>query len=124
MVDKKEIIYDGFVTPSLILEGSNINNSGNIIDPYAKTEEQDGLLYGAWSIGMDKLIHIYLMKPVAVMCDERFGWVNKKVLLKEPIPSVTYTNTEGKISNKKSPTTKPKQKVVFDPVTKQFRLEM
>lgn len=123
MVNEKEVEYSGFVTPSLILDGSDTSNRGNIIDKYAKTEEQDGLLLGAWSKGIDGLIHIYLMKPAAAIINEREEWVAKQTLLKEPI--ITYMPLAGeKVGKpvKQKPTPQPKQKVELDPITKQFRL--
>ncbi|GAI15176.1 unnamed protein product, partial [marine sediment metagenome] len=123
--NNKEITYEGFVTPSLILEGSDTSDSGNIIDQYAKTKEQDGLICGKWSRGFeDKLIHIWLTKPVAAIIDEREGWVAKSMLLKEPISYMPLNGaeTEGLEPVKRKATPKPKQRVVLDKETKQFRL--
>lgn len=126
MVDNnKEITYEGFATPSLILEGSDKGNTGNIIDKYAKTKEQDGLICGKWSRGFeDGLIHIWLTKPVAAIIDEREGWVAKSMLLKEPIsympPAGAEIETPGQAKQKTTPL--PKKKVVLDSVTKQFKL--
>ena len=84
--NQEEVEYSGFVTPSFILENSDTDKRGKIIDPYAKTEKQDGLLCGNWSRGLeDGLIHIRLMEPIAVLINERKEWVDKKMLLKEPI---------------------------------------
>ncbi len=100
---KQEVKYNGFATPCLILEGSDKVDRGNIIDRYAKTEEQDGLLCGTWSKGFeDKLIHIYLMNPVPAICDERAEWVAKKMLLKEPV-SLNPAAGTLRISNKRQP---------------------
>ena len=80
--------YDGFATPSLVLEGSDNDKikSGLVIDRYAKTKEQDGLMCGWWTIGLeDNLIHISLTKPVAAICDEREEWAAKMTWLKKPI---------------------------------------
>lgn len=122
---EKEVEYDGFATPCLICEGSDTKNRGHIIDPYSKIEEQDGLLCGEWSRGMDGLIHIYLIKPITALINERQEWVMKKILLKEPISYIQPAGTEIETSVlKQKPTPSPKKKVVFDPVTKQFHLEM
>ncbi len=86
--ENDEVKYEGFVTPCFVLEGSNKSDvdKGKIIDPYAKTAEQDGLICGFWSIGFeDKLVHLQLTKPVPAFCDERERWVAKSMLLKEPI---------------------------------------
>jgi len=124
MVENNDkITYNGFVTPCLILEGSDTSDRGNIVDPYAKTEQQDGLLCGAWSKGLDKLIHIYLVKPVAAICNEREEWVAKQMLLKEPIDYAPPPETEelsGEKNQKTSPV--PKKKLVLDPDTKQFKM--
>lgn len=122
--DNKEVDYSGFATPSLILDGSDTSDRGSIIDKYSKTEEQDGLICGAWSKGLDKLIHIYLVKPVAALCDEREGWVAKQTLLKEPISYMPLPGAEIETSHppKQKATPLPKKKVVLDPETKQFRL--
>ena len=99
-----EVEYDGFVTPSLILEGSNKSDKGRIIDQYAKTEDQDGLICGNWARGFeDGLIHIWLIKPVAAICDEREGWVHKKILLKEPIVLSLGIGDSKRTSSKKEP---------------------
>lgn len=121
MVNNQEVKYEGFATPSLILEGSDTSDRGRIIDPYAKTEEQDGLICGNWSRGMDGKIHIYLIKPVAAICDEREEWVAKQTLLKEPI-SYMPIGEETLPLTKPKPTPQPKKKVVFDKETKQFRM--
>lgn len=121
----KEVTYEGFVTPSLILEGSDKSDSGNIIDKYAKTEEQDGLLCGKWSRGFeDGLIHILLVKPVAAICNEREEWVAKQTLLKEPISYMPLPGSEIETQEplKQKAIPKPKQRVVLDSETKQFRL--
>lgn len=127
MENNQEVKYDGFLTPSLILVGSDkgICNRGHIIDPYAKTKEQDGLLCGEWSRGFkDGLIHIYLIEPVSAIINKRQEWIMKKMLLKEPVSSITPGNIEGETPSIKTTIPKPKQKVVYDPVTKQFHLEM
>ena len=121
----QEIIYEGFVTPSLILEGSDTNTKGSIIDQYAKTKDQDGLLCGKWSIGFqDGLIHIWLTKPVAAIISEREGWVMKSMLLKEPIDYMPLPGAEieGIKQVKRKATPPPKKRVELDPVTKQFKL--
>ncbi|GAI77510.1 unnamed protein product, partial [marine sediment metagenome] len=124
MANNKEVEYNGFATPCLILEGSDKGNRGNIIDPYAKTEEQDGLLCGEWSRGLeDGLIHIYLWKPVAALCNEREEWAAKLTSLKEPIDYMPLPGAEVETSvSKRKPAPVPKRKVVLDPVTKQFKL--
>ena len=100
----EEVTYEGFVTPSLILEGSDKTNKGSIIDPYAKTKDQDGLICGYWTRGFqDGLIHLWLVKPVAAICDERQGWINKSMLLKTPIEYFVETNGFGKANSKKQP---------------------
>ncbi len=119
-MQNEEVIYEGFATPSLILEGSDKSDRGSIIDEYAKTEEQDGLLCGKWSKGFqDGLIHIYLVKPVAAICDERHEWAAKRTLLKEPV-TLNYPITEPETGTREPP--KPKQRLVLDPETKQFRM--
>ncbi len=123
--NNKEVKYEGFVTPSLILEGSDTSDRGNIIDKYAKTKEQDGLLCGKWSRGFeDGLIHIWLTKPVAAIINEREEWVAKSMLLKEPISYMPPVGAEieGLEPVKQKATPPPKKKVVLDPETKQFRL--
>ena len=122
--NNEEVRYEGFATPSLILDGSDTSDRGSIIDKYSKTEEQDGLICGAWSKGLDKLIHIYLVKPVAALCDEREGWVAKQILLKEPISYMQGEGVEfeGVTPTRQKPTPLPKKRVVLDPETKQFRL--
>lgn len=124
MVNNQEVKYEGFATPSLILDGSDTSNSGRIVDPYAKTEEQDGLLCGNWSRGMDGKIHIYLVKPVAAICDEREEWVVKQTLLKEPISYMPPVGVEIETPTLTKPKAipQPKKKVVFDKETKQFRM--
>jgi len=121
----KEVDYSGFATPCLILDKSDTDSRGNIIDKYSKTEDQDGLLCGVWSRGFeDGLIHIYLTKPVAALCSEREEWVAKQTLLKEPITYLTLpglgVETSAPVKQKAIP--QPKKKLVLDPVTKQFRL--
>jgi len=125
--NNEEVIYDGFSTPSLILESSDKTDRGSVIDQYAKTKEQDGLLCGKWAKGMeDGLIHVWLIKPVAAICDEREEWV-AKMMLKPPID---YMPKEGAVIETSKPmrerkaTPAPKRKVVLDPVTKQFHLEI
>jgi len=107
-----EVEYDGFVTPSLILEGSEKGNKGKIIDQYAKTEDQDGLICGNWARGFeDGLIHLWLIKPVSAICDEREGWVHKKILLKEPFK---YTDFPEEI---RTGTVKAKQQPLINTET-------
>ena len=103
--NKAEVGYNGFATPCLVLEGSDKVDRGSIVDFYAKTNEQDGLLCGEWSKGTDKLIHIYLIKPVAAICDERVGWVAKQVLLDVPIDYMTECEAVSRQSSlpKKAP---------------------
>lgn len=120
--NNKEVEYSGFVTPSLILDGSDTKDRGSIIDTYSKTEEQDGLICGAWSRGLDKLIHIYLMKPVAAMCNEREEWVAKSMLLKEPISYMPLNGAEIEAPLKQKAPSPPKKQLVLDPETKQFKL--
>lgn len=125
MVNNKEVAYEGFITPSFILEGSDKADRGSIIDKYAKTEEQDGLLCGKWSRGFeDGLIHIWLMKPVAALCNEREEWVAKSMLLKEPIDYMPLPEqgVETPSPSRRKVAPLPKKKVVLDPKTKQFRL--
>lgn len=126
MEENNNVKYSGFATPSLILEGSDKSDRGYIIDPYAKTEDKGGLICGEWSKGFnDGLIHIYLVKPVAALCDEREGWVDKQTLLKEPISCEVPVGTEveGTIQQSiREPTPQPKKRLVLDPETKQFRL--
>ena len=116
--------YSGFATPSLILDKSDKEDRGSIIDKYAKIEEQDGLICGQWSRGFeDGLIHIYLVKPVAAFCDERKEWVAKQTLLKEHIdyaPPVGAEMVSSETRRKAIPT--PKKRLVLDPETKQFRM--
>jgi len=123
--NNKEVEYSGFVTPSLILDKSDTDNRGNIIDKYAKIEGQDGLLCGSWSKGFeDGLIHIYLMKPVPALINEREEWVMKQMLLKEPIsympPPEQGVGVTGRTKQKTPP--QPKKRLVLDPETKQFRM--
>lgn len=116
--------YEGFATPSLILVNSDKGSSGSIIDPYSRTDEQDGLICGYWSKGIDDcLIHIYLVKPVAALCDERQEWVAKQTLLKEPIISTVIID-EQSITNqtKHKPNNLPKRNMILDSETGQFRM--
>lgn len=124
---ENNITYDGFVTPSLILVGSDTASKGMIIDKYAKTKDQDGLLCGYWSRGFeDGLIHIWLTKGTAAICNEREEWVNKRILLKEPISYMPFPEQEVEapktVKQKAAPL--PKKRMVLDPVSKQFRLEI
>lgn len=126
METNEQVKYSGFSTPCLILEGSDKGSRGRIIDLYAKTKDQDGLILGEWSVGFeDGLIHIYLIKPVAAICDERIGWVVKQTLLKEPIDYTLPIEGEGmepSVPTKRKPIPQPKKRVELDPETKQFRL--
>lgn len=123
--NNQEVSYNGFATPCLILNGSDKEKRGSIIDPYAKTKEQDGLLCGEWSKGMDGLIHIYLIKPVAAICNEREEWVAKQTLLKKPISYIEGVEGQEKTQRpivKKQGNNAPKKQLVLDSATKQFKL--
>jgi len=119
---ENNIEYSGFVTPCLILDRSDKADKGMIVDFYAKTEDKQPLICGSWSKGMDGLIHIYLMKPVPAMCDERFGWVAKQMLLEKPIAYMEGVDEEGRIQRPISKQTIPKKQVKYDPIAKQFRM--
>jgi len=122
--NEEEITYDGFVTPSLILVSSDTLNKGMIIDKYAKTKDQDGLICGAWSRGWeDGLIHIWLTKGTAAICNEREEWVNKQVLLKTPFDYMPPAGAGAETTGiKQKPIPSPKKKMMLDPETKQFRM--
>lgn len=120
--------YTGFATPSLVCFGSDVGNRGYIIDTESnlKMEGAQGLMCGWWSKGFfDDNIHLYLCEPVAAICDKRQGWINKQMLLKEPISVEHGYSTEG--APVKQPRSKPEKKpmkktLVLDSETKQFRL--
>lgn len=122
--EKSGVEYDGFATPSFICEGSDIEKRGSIYDEYSTLPNGSKLVVGQWSRGFqDSLIHIWLIKPVTVLCDERKEWAASKTLLKEPInyssPLTAEIVTINEIKSKHIP---QKKKMVLDPETKQFRL--
>ena len=122
--NNQEVIhYDGFATPSFILEGSDTKAEGSIIDKYSKTNGSNGLICGGWSRDLyDGLIHIWLEKPIPALINERDEWIAKQMLLSDE-EILEYKNTP--ITNIKSQkVATPKQKLVLDPITKQFHLEM
>lgn len=100
--------YEGFATPCLILTGSDDAKitRGDIVDPYAKTAEQDGLMCGVWARGLeDELIHLYLISPVAAICEERAEWAAAKTWIRKPIDYMegVFDDVGSKKSVKKQP---------------------
>lgn len=112
--------YDGFSTPSFICEGSDSEKRGDIYDQYSTLPNGSKLIVGKWTVGFqDGLIHIWLMKPITTLCEEREKWAGERTLLKEPIGYDGILKTE---EIKPKPILIPKKKMVYDKETKQFRM--
>lgn len=112
--------YNGFATPSFICEGSDTDSSGDVYDQYSTMEDGSKLVVGKWTKGFqDGLIHIWLIKPVTTLCEERQEWAAEKTLLREPIDYPILQETRAV---KPKPVVTPKKQVVYDHKTKQFRM--
>jgi len=118
--------YNGFATPSFILEGSDLFDEGKIIDKYSETEDGSKLLIGWWNKSvMDGLIHMQLHKPVTELMLER----EREVVLQSSISDEESNNykrslaeaSESHSEPKTSYNNTPKKQMVLDPVTKQFK---
>ena len=117
--------YSGFATPSFTLEGSDLFESGNVVDTYSTTEDGSKLIVGSWSKSViDGLFHIYLTKPVTeLMLDrERLVWEKTKIS-DEDADNYRRSLAEASPEEKTSPNNHlPKKQMVLDPETKTFKL--
>lgn len=120
MEDKE---YSGTSTPSLVLEDSDHSNFGLVKDTEGNITWRpgEGLIVGQWSKSpIDNCYHLWLEKSVDVMCDERLLWwmrvITEREAREQPIQIEDGTIKRNKYIHI------PKQKMVLDPETKQFRL--
>ena len=115
--------YVGGKQPSIVLEDSDIKDSGLIreTEGLLDWEPGQGLIVGTWTKGIDNRYYLWLEKSVDAMCDERLKWwiERHEELDRQFQESISGLNTS---SRHREHNLSPKREVILDPETKQFKM--